>query len=189
MPLEIERRFLVAGEAWRTHVHAEQQLQQGYLTKGDDSLTLRVRISRQQQQPARSWLTLKAAAAGDASAWPEGLVRQEFEYPIPLADAESLLALTPRHVHKCRYLLRLTGGDWVVDVFSGANAPLVIAEVELERADCPISPPAWCAMELTGQHAFSNAALASSPFSAWPGQQREPLLRLLHGSGGAESHS
>jgi len=186
VPLEIERRFLVVGDAWRAHVRAEQHLQQGYLTEGADLLTLRVRISRLQHQQALGWLTLKAPAAVDASAWPEGLVRQEFEYSIPLADAEALLALTPRHVRKCRYLLNLEGGDWVVDVFSGANAPLVIAEVELDRADCPISPPPWCAMELTGQHAFSNAALASSSFSHWSATRREPLLRLLSGSGGAE---
>jgi CYTH domain-containing protein len=179
VPLEIERRFLVVGDGWLSHVSAEQELRQGYLTSGADALTLRVRISRSQQQPPMARLTLKAPPV--AEAWPDGLVRQEFEYPIPLHDAEALLALTPRQLGKTRHRLDLEGGDWVVDVFADANAPLVIAEVELDRPDAPVTPPPWCGQELTGAHAFSNAALASTPLAHWPADRLQPLLAQLRG--------
>ncbi|MEB3321050.1 MAG: CYTH domain-containing protein [Cyanobium sp.] len=179
MALEIERRFLVGGDGWRAHVHERQQMQQGYLTDRADGLTLRVRISECRHRQPSARLTLKAPAAAGSAAGPEGLVRQEFEYPIPLDDARALLALTDRQLGKRRYLLGLDGGDWVVDVFAGRNAPLVIAEVELDRPDRPITPPAWCALELTGRHEFSNAALAVRPFRHWPAAQREPFLPVL----------
>lgn len=183
MALEIERRFLVNGNAWRREVCGEQQLQQGYLTSRADGVTLRVRISQSPGAQASACLTLKAplpaAAARAAPTLLEGLVRQEFEYAIPLADARALLALTTHQLCKCRYNLALEGADWVVDVFEGANAPLVIAEVEMDRVDQPIGLPPWCAQELTGRHELSNAALAWTPFGSWSAEMREPLLRML----------
>ena len=178
MALEIERRFLVVGPDWRRHVAWQQQVQQGYLSQGGDGLTLRVRISSSPTQPDAAWLTLKAPPLQPYSG-PDGLVRQEFEYRIPLSDARSLLALTGQQVCKQRYGLGLDGGDWVVDVFTGANQPLVVAEVELEQAEQPLEPPGWCGPELTGRHELSNAALARMPFSRWDADQRQPLLRAL----------
>jgi CYTH domain-containing protein len=182
--LEIERRFLVGGPQWRDQVRWSRQLQQGYLSRQADGFTLRVRTSRPitpgdcAAAAAQAWLTLKAPAPAFQGV-PEGLVRQEFEYPIPLADAEALLALTALQLSKIRHGLALPGGDWVVDVFAGSNAPLVVAEVELTSADQALAVPAWCAQELTGQHAFSNAALAGRPFSTWSPEQRDPLLEVL----------
>jgi adenylate cyclase len=182
--LEIERRFLVGGPQWRDQVCWSRQLQQGYLSRQADGLTLRVRTSRPiglegtAAAGPEAWLTLKAPPPA-APAGPEGLVRQEFEYPIPLEDAEALLALTALQLSKIRHGLDLPGGDWVVDVFAGANAPLVVAEVELSSADQVLEVPPWCAQELTGQHHFSNAALAGCPFSAWSPEQRDPLLEVL----------
>jgi adenylate cyclase len=182
MGLEIERRFLVVGPAWRNHVAWERQLQQGYLCRAGDGLTLRVRLSSSPSQPAAAWLTLKAPPQGDQSG-PEGLVRQEFEYPIPLPDARAMLELTSQQLSKRRYGLALAGGDWVVDVFDQANQPLVVAEVELDHADQALVLPGWCGLELTGRHELSNAALAERPFSRWPAAEREPLLRALRNSG------
>jgi CYTH domain-containing protein len=122
MALEIERRFLVCGEAWRPLVRWTRALQQGYLAGSADGLTLRVRSDGGDG----AWLTLKYPAAG--------IARQEFEYAIPPADAEALLERSGSRVCKARHGLALPGGDWVLDVFSGDNAPLVIAEVELEQA-------------------------------------------------------
>jgi adenylate cyclase len=178
MALEIERRFLVVTPAWRHHVAWQQQLQQGYLSQGGDGLTLRVRISSAPSQPAAAWLTLKAPPLQPHSG-PDGLVRQEFEYPIPLTDAQAMLALTGQQVSKQRFGLGLDGGHWVVDVFDGANQPLVVAEVELEHAEQSLVLPSWCGLELTGRHELSNAALARLPFSHWAADQRKPLLHAL----------
>ena len=185
MGLEIERRFLVAGTLWRRHVAWQRRLQQGYLVGGSDGLTLRVRLSGTAEHGQDAWLTLKAPPA-TACSGPDGLVRQEFEYAIPLADAEALLALAPHQLSKWRYGLALPGGDWVVDVFEGGNRPLVVAEVELAAVDQALALPDWCVLELTGRHQFSNAALARTPFSSWPASQRDPLLRALQADGQTE---
>lgn len=181
MPLEIERRFLVRGEQWRAHVRWRAQLQQGYLTAAAASPTgLTVRVRRAGQQ---AWLTVKArAAAGTAAAgvavgadW----VRQEFEYGIPVADAEQLLLVAPQQLSKWRHGLDLPGGEWVLDVFEGANAPLVVAEVELTDPDQPLEVPDWCALELTGRHELSNAALAHTPLAQWSSARRQELLAWM----------
>ncbi|MFO8237181.1 MAG: CYTH domain-containing protein [Prochlorococcaceae cyanobacterium] len=193
MGLEIERRFLVIGDGWRPHVRWQAELQQGYLTSAADGFTLRVRLSHGDgssgttpASAAQAWLTLKAPAPAAEGQAPEaegqgqgGLVRQEFEYPIPPADAGALLALTRRQLRKRRHGLDLAGGDWVVDVFEGANAPLVVAEVELERPDQPVAVPPWCGLELTGRHELSNAALAHNPLASWPEPRRRGLLVAL----------
>ncbi|MBE9172927.1 CYTH domain-containing protein [Cyanobium sp. LEGE 06143] len=192
MALEIERRFLVHGDEWRQHITGRAHLLQGYLVSGPGGLTLRVRSSRAEDalggEPAEAWLTLKAPlAAGGASGLPgevpgqpDGLVRQEFEYAIPLADAQALLALAPFQIRKWRYHLALPGGDWVVDVFEAANAPLVLAEVELASADQLPPLPPWCAQEVTGRHELSNAALAREPLQAWSPERRRSLPHWLH---------
>jgi len=168
MPLEIERRYLVAGDGWRSHVRWSRQLRQGYLARQPEGVTVRVR-----QAGAGAWITLKAAASAD------GLVRHEFEYPIPLADAEQLLQLTPHQLSKCRHGLALPGGDWIVDVFEGVNAPLIIAEVELCDRAAAVWQPAWCGLEITGRHELSNAALSARPLAAWPAAERQRLLDQL----------
>lgn len=164
MGIEIERRFLVRGEGWRELVTWQAQLQQGYLAAAAEGLTLRVRSDGQEG----AWLTLKYPAGG--------IARAEFEYAIPPADAEALLARCGESLSKCRYGLALPGGDWVLDLFEADNAPLVIAEVELASADDPLVIPPWCAVEITGVGAFSNAALARRPFATWPAVERESWL-------------
>lgn len=181
MALEIERRFLVAaGEAWRPHVIREQSLRQGYLSGDREGFTVRVRSSVPEAGmadasslggEASAWLTLKAPTGG--------LARHEFEYRIPAEDAEVLLALAPVGLRKLRYTLDLSGGDWVLDVFEGTNAPLVIAEVELERADQAVVPPPWCRLEITDLGELSNAALAHHPFACWGEAQRSSILQHL----------
>ena len=153
MALEIERRFLVNSELWKALVRRSEPLDQGYISHGAERVTVRVRRAAEQ-----AWLTLKARTAS-------ATVRQEFEYPIPVADAEALLALTPRRIEKTRHHLSLSGGTWVVDEFHGANAELVIAEVELEQADSALELPAWCGEEITSRGDLSNAALAEQPWT------------------------
>ena len=165
MALEIERRFLVQGDGWRSHVSRSQQLRQGYLVAGPDGFTVRVRESE-----LEAWLTLKAPASAD------GLVRHEFEYPIPLSDAANLLAICPWQLAKTRHRLNLEGGEWVLDAFEGANAPLLVAEVELDSMDRLVTPPDWCGLEITGRQELSNAALARRPLASWSGSEQRALL-------------
>ncbi len=171
------------GDDWRPHVRWQARLQQGYLVSGGEGLTLRVRSSEPlagADGQAQAWLTLKAAPPGGgepvALRPAQALSRLEFEYAIPLADARALLQLAPHQLGKIRYGLDLAGGDWVLDVFEAGNAPLVVAEVELEDPDQPVTVPPWCAVELTGRHELSNAALAARPLALWDGAERQQLL-------------
>jgi CYTH domain-containing protein len=187
--LEIERRFLVVGEGWRHHSLWERSLHQGYLVAAADGLTLRVRTSAPLGEPgapeaarlgmrpkplSEAFLTLKAAPPAAFSG--PALCRLEFEYPIPLGDAEEMLSVAAASLRKRRHGLDLSGGDWVLDVFEGDNAPLVLAEVELASADQAVVIPSWCGREVTGRHDLSNAALAHHPFARWSEAQRRELL-------------
>ena len=165
MALEIERRFLVRSDAWRSTAGPAQALRQGYLAASADGVTVRMRLRGADQ----AWLTLKAAA--DAV----GLVRHEFEYPIPVADAKVLWDLAPHRLDKVRYALDVPGGDWVVDCFQGANAPLVLAEVELASAQVDLVIPPWCGEEITGESRWSNAVLAQQPVQSWPEEERRRM--------------
>lgn len=187
--LEIERRFLVVGEGWRHHSLWVRSLRQGYLVAADEGLTLRVRTSSPlgeagvldaagavgRAEPApEAFLTLKAPSpAGDRG---PALCRLEFEYPIPLGDAEELFGLAAASLCKRRHGLDLRGGDWVLDVFEGENAPLVLAEVEVASADQVVMIPSWCGREVTGRRDLSNAALASHPFARWSEAEQRDLL-------------
>jgi len=187
--LEIERRFLVVGEGWRHHSLWERSLHQGYLVAAADGLTLRVRttaplaeagppeaagVGDRPEPSSQAFLTLKAAPPAAFSG--PALCRLEFEYPIPLGDAEELLSVAAASLRKRRHGLDLSGGDWVLDVFEGDNAPLVLAEVELASADQAVLIPPWCGREVTGRHELSNAALAHPPFARWSEAQRRELL-------------
>ena len=195
--LEIERRFLVVGDGWRHHSLWERSLRQGYLVAAAEGLTLRVRISSPLGEPgapkaagfggrvesavepavesaAEAFLTLKAPPPAGFSG--PALGRLEFEYPIPLADGEDLLGLAAASLRKRRHGLDLPDGDWVLDVFEGDNAPLVLAEVELASADQAVVIPSWCGREITDRRDLSNAALAHHPFAHWREAEQRELL-------------
>ena len=155
MAIEIERKFLVVGDGWRDQVEDETRLVQGYLTE-DARTTVRVRIRGE-----TAWLTLKGAT--------QGISRLEFEYPIPVADAETLLrelAVSPL-IEKTRYRVRHGGHLWELDVFAGANAGLVLAELELERVDEVFERPDWLGAEVSDDPRYFNANLARHPYGAW----------------------
>jgi adenylate cyclase len=149
MGIEIERRFLVRGDAWRGGVTATHRLRQGYLAR-EDGVAVRVRVT---DSAAR--LTIKG---------PGGLERPEFEYAIPAPDAEAMLArfCAGRSIAKTRHDVPCDGLVWEVDVFDGVLAGLVIAEVELPAVDHPLHLPAWAGREITGDARYANAALASA---------------------------
>lgn len=154
MGQEIERKFLVVGDAWRA-LGTATLYRQGYIpTEG--LRTVRIRIAGEQ-----GYITLKGPAAG--------IVRPEFEYAIPAADAAEILSTlcVPPLVEKIRH--RIPYGDlvWEVDEFLGANAGLVVAEVELPQATYDVQLPAWVGEEVTTDPRYLNANLAKVPFSQW----------------------
>lgn len=155
MALEIERKFLVASDAWRSDVGEVRRIRQGYLTRGD-KVSIRLRLD----DGGKAALTIKAAAGG--------ITRHEFEYPIPVADAEAMLALVESSVIiKSRHKVPVEGLMWEIDVFEGANAGLVIAEIELERADQEFGRPPWLGEEVTHISRYYNSALAEVPYASW----------------------
>ncbi len=151
MAEEIERKFLVAGDGWRQAVTGQKRLVQGYLSSNAKA-TVRIRIADEQ----RAVLTLKGPA--------EGISRAEFEYDVPLDDAREMLALAqPNVVEKTRYLVPHGGLTWEVDVFAGAHAGLIVAEVELEAVDQAIGMPGWAGREVSHDDRYANASLARVP--------------------------
>jgi len=161
MGIEIERKYLVTDDGWRTAAHAVIPMAQGYindigaLDRGDQKASVRVRI-----EGDGAALNLKSRTLGAS--------RQEFEYPIPVNEAQALLALCVGGlVEKRRHLVRHGGLGWEGDEFLGANAGLVVAEVELDHEDQAIDLPDWAGEEVTEQARYYNVALAAHPFSAW----------------------
>jgi len=161
MPIEIERKFLVTSDAWRTAAHEVVPMAQGYINdqaamdSGAQRASVRVRIAG-----AEAFLNIKSREAGHT--------RQEFDYPIPLEDGRALLALcTGGTIDKRRHLVHHAGHLWEVDEFLGDNAGLVVAEVELGAADEAFERPPWLGEEVTDQARYYNLALASHPFNRW----------------------
>ncbi len=164
MGQEIERRFLVNADAWRQGAQG-QVLKQGYVSV-EPARTVRVRIAGDQ-----AWLTLK----GQQTA----LTRLEFEYPIPVADAEQMLAspMCPMVIEKVRY--RIPAGQglvWEVDEFDGANAGLVLAEIELPDEQTRFDCPPWLGAEVSYDSRYTNAYLSQNSFGGWSEAQRNLVL-------------
>lgn len=154
MGIEIERKFLVAGEGWRRMATTRTSFSQGYLSR-DPARTVRVRIAGD-----AAFLTIKGAT--------RGATRAEFEYGIPPADARQLLAMSDGPVvEKIRHLCPHAGMTWEVDEFLGANAGLVVAEIELQSEDQAFDRPSWLGEEVTGDARYVNANLAVRPFTSW----------------------
>jgi len=162
--IEIERRFVVIGDGWRRHVASSQAIRQGYLADGQ-SATVRVRMS----STGTAALTIKSSGSH--------LAREEYEYLVPLADAEHLMRLCDdRLIDKLRHHVTVGGLTWEVDVFEGENGGLVIAEVELERSDQDIEKPEWVGLEVTGEARLSNAELCRHPFLRWENAERSAVM-------------
>lgn len=152
MAVEIERKFLVVGDAWRDAPPVFYS--QGYLNR-DKARTVRVRIAGEE-----AFLTIKGIS--------EGARRAEFEYPIPLWDARELLALCEQPlIEKYRRKILHEGFVWEVDEFVGENAGLVVAEIELPAEDTEFALPDWVGQEVTEDARYFNSSLSKSPFSAW----------------------
>lgn len=156
MGVEIERKFLVRGTAWRRDAGHGERLVQGYLAN-NERCSVRVRLAER-----AAWLNVKEAVAGAR--------RAEFEYPVPVEDARAMLETLcgPSPVEKTRYRMRAGTHVWEIDEFHGANAGLVVAEIELARPDEDFARPEWLGEEVTGDLRYYNNRLAEAPFTSWP---------------------
>lgn len=156
MGIEIERKFLVTGDAWRA-LGVAVPIRQGYLSI-DAERTVRVRTVG-----SRARLTVKGRPAAGQ------LARSEFEYDVPFADAEAMLdtlCLMPL-LHKTRTTIAVAELHWEVDEFFGDNVGLIVAEVELVRADQPVVLPDWVGAEVTHDPRYLNANLIALPYLRW----------------------
>ena len=153
MALEIERRFLIKNEDWKSQVLRSEDFSQAYLTSDIDQWTVRVRIIDNDH----AYITLKSSL--------NGLINYEFEYSIPIKDAIELIQLSKYKITKTRYQLKINNQSWVVDLFDGSNSSLKIAEIELNNESEEIQVPSWCGLEITGIKSLSNASLAKTPIS------------------------
>ena len=166
MSLEIERKFLVLDDRWRTQAHAVVPMAQGYLNdqaamdSGAQRASIRVRLEGDEAR-----LNLKSRELGRS--------RQEFDYPIPVEDAQALLGLcVGGKIEKRRHLVDHAGHLWEIDEFFGDNAGLVVAEIELDDHDEGFERPVWLGAEVTETLRYYNLALASRPYSQWSDAER-----------------
>jgi adenylate cyclase len=154
MPKEIERKFLVKSNLYKSLGKADY-LHQGFLSTEKERV-VRVRIKGEM-----AWITIKGIS--------EGASRAEFEYEIPKEDAQFLLenlCISPT-IEKYRYKINIEGFTWEVDEFLGENEGLVIAEIELEEEGQEFPKPEWIGQEVTGDPRYYNANLVTNPFKNW----------------------
>ena len=156
MAQEIERKFLLSSDAWRKDAPAGVCLKQGYLSGNAGNAVVRIRIAGE-----RAFVTVKGRA--------NGISRQEFEYEIPVEDAGKMLLLCQGSiVEKIRYTIPAGEGlYWEIDDYSGENAGLVTAEIELPASGTPFVRPDWLGEEISLDYRYSNAALSENPFCTW----------------------
>lgn len=161
MGVEVERKFLVEGTAWRALADDGRHIRQAYIV-AERSVNVRVRIDG----VTRSLLTIKMPGGG--------FTRMEYEYPIPISDAEEMIQASGGNViDKHRYRIPAGGGlVWEVDRFDGVNLGLVIAEIELEHERQSFERPPWLGPEVTDDPRFQNAYLFRHPFQSWPESAR-----------------
>jgi adenylate cyclase len=154
MAIEIERKFLVRNDNWRSGA-AGISCRQGYIPTMDD-FTVRIRTA-----DARAYIAVKQRRAG--------IARAEYEYEIPMSDALEMLAGLDQSgiIEKTRYKIPFGGLIWEVDVFAGENRGLIVAEIELSSEDQSFDLPDWVGREVTSEPRYLNINLSQNPFSRW----------------------
>lgn len=161
--IEIERKFLVKSDAYKTEAFQRYRIVQGYLNSHPER-SVRVRIKGE-----KGFLTIKGISNET------GTSRFEWEKEIPVAEAETLLALCePGIIEKIRYLVSSVRTQdsapqliFEIDEFFGENVGLVVAEIELNSEEEKFSKPAWLGEEVTGENQYYNASLSKKPFKEW----------------------
>jgi CYTH domain-containing protein len=151
---EIERKFLVTDDTWRRQA-TSTSFRQGYLS------TVKERTVRVRAAGDEGTLTIKGITVGAS--------RTEFEYPIPVADANAMLDELCEQpiIEKTRHVVDVDGTTWEIDEFAGVNEGLVVAEVELDSPDEQFTSPDWLGDEVTDDPRYFNANLIAHPYSKW----------------------
>lgn len=159
--IEIERKFLVTGDAWRAQATRSERMVQGYLVGPPAArCSVRVRIAGE-----RAFLNIKSIASG--------IARDEYEYAIPLDDTQRMLAtLAGAVVEKRRHYVEVDGHLFEIDEFAGDNQGLIVAELELERIDAPFPRPPWLGREVSELARYYNLHLATHPYQSWSAAER-----------------
>jgi len=160
MGKEIEHKFLVNGDGWDPAGGDGTLQRQGYLAI-EKTHTVRVRVAG-----GRARLNVKSAQVG--------LTRAEYEYDIPLDDAEELLGLCPLVIEKTRYKREFAGHTWEIDVFHGRNDGLVTAEVEVASESETFQRPPWAGTDVSRDHRFRVAYLVDHPYPEWKDHPAAP---------------
>ena len=154
MPKEIERKYLVVGDSWRQHATGTDY-RQGFLSTEKERV-VRIRVAGK-----TGFVTIKGISTG--------VTRTEFEYEIPLEDAETMLeelCFKPL-IEKTRYRITYKDLVWEVDEFHGDNQGLIVAEVELASEDQAIALPEWVGIEVSSDSKYFNSNLILNPYSQW----------------------
>jgi len=154
MGKEIERKFLVRGDVWRS-LATGTAYRQGYLNSAKER-TVRIRTIDD-----RAFLTVKGLTVG--------ATRAEYEYEIPVADCDAMLdALAEKPIiEKKRYKVPLEGLTWEIDEFFGDNTGLIVAEVDLKSEGQTFRKPEWAGEEVTADPRYFNSNLIKHPYSKW----------------------
>jgi len=155
MATEIERKFLVKNMSWQEFSDKGTRYSQGYLV-GSKFASVRVRI-----QGDKAFINIKSATID--------ITRQEFEYEIPLDEAKEMLETLCEKplIEKTRYLLKNENHLWEIDVFSGDNDGLIVAEIELSDKDEVFAKPGWLGEEVSDDQRYYNVCLVTHPFKNW----------------------
>jgi len=155
MGIEIERKFLVESDQWKSSVISESILKQGYLAHQGNA-TVRVRVDGD-----TAYLTIKSVTTG--------ISRAEFEYEIPTDDADAMLEQIAEKpfIDKTRYKVRCGEHVWDLDVFEGENRGLIVAEVELGHENETFQTPEWAGEEVSGDARYYNVNLVENPYTQW----------------------
>ncbi len=155
MAQEIEHKFLIKNNDWVEHVDKSSEYKQGYLIS-DDKRSIRVRISNN-----TAWLNIKSASIGT--------LRQEYEYEIPLEEGKEILNTLCEKpmIEKIRHFVPYKQHLWEIDVFSGDNEGLVVAEVELSKVGEAFEKPPWLGNEVTDDIRYYNNQLCKNPYKDW----------------------
>jgi adenylate cyclase len=158
MAIEIEHKFLLANDDWRPLVQRSVVYRQGYLSSQANT-SIRVRISDE-----KAWLNIKSATIGTH--------RHEYEYEIPLADADEIITDLCKQplIEKTRHFVTDDGKVWEIDEFSGGNQGLIVAEIELSEIGEAFTRPPWLGAEVTDDLRYYNNNLAVYPYCEWRGQ-------------------
>jgi len=160
MIIETERKFLVTNDSWKKRIAGSEKMIQGYLAI--ENATVRIRIAGD-----RAFMTIKGHSSNN------GISRKEFEYPVPPGDAGIMLeelCFKPL-IEKIRYRVQEKDShEWVVDVFSGANEGLVLAEIELGSEEETFIIPDWAGEEVSQRPEYRNSSLSANPYSLWKNQ-------------------